>query len=325
MSFEEILGQEHVVRFLRSAIRENRLAHAYLFIGPPGVGKTQTAVSFAGQFLCQSSQTGQACGQCPSCVKVQKRAHPDLLWLAPEGQFIKIDAIREACRRLSLKGFESSRKILVVSDAEALHEESSNALLKTLEEPTPETVLILLATTLENILPTIASRCQKVFFSSLSQEHLEKILKEKYHQKGQALTYFVRIAQGSPGVAGHLVAGRLFERKNSLIDAALDSKLALSQFLSAMTRREDAPDEEADELLLVLSTWFRDLLLAKFSSEIRFLINADRAAEIQALAGDFSVAELEERLSAIADVAVGLEHNANRRIALGYLRGVLWK
>lgn len=325
MSFKEILGQEHAIRFLTGAVGENRLAHAYLFVGPSGVGKAETALCFAKLLVCEKPQQLEPCGQCPSCVKAGKMNHPDIQWLVPEGQFIKIDAIREACRRLSLKGFESLRKILVIAEAGALHEESSNALLKTLEEPTPQTVMILIATTLKGILPTIASRCQKVFFSALSEGQLEKLLKEKYHQKGEALTYFVRLAQGSPGVAERFVEERLFERKNRMIDAALNSRLALSQFLSTTTLGESEPDQDTGELLLVLSSWFRDLLLAKFSSDPRFLINADRTAEIRSMAGDFSVPELEERIAAIADVASALEHNANRRIALGYLRGVLWK
>ena len=127
MSFKEVIGQQSAVAFLKSAYKQGRIAHAYVFAGPSGVGKTNAAINFAKLLLCQGPKQEEPCDGCASCLKAAAGNHPDIQWVLPDGQFIKIDAVREACRRLSLKGFESSRKVLIVSGAQHLNDESSNA------------------------------------------------------------------------------------------------------------------------------------------------------------------------------------------------------
>lgn len=176
MSFKEVIGQENAVSLLKVAYRHNRIAHAYLFVGAEGIGKKKAALNFAKLLVCEDPKGEEPCDRCPSCLKGDAFNHPDIQMVSPEGQFIKIDAIREARRRLSLVGFESARKCLLIYDAQYLNDESSNALLKTLEEPTPNTVILLVADSIRSILPTIASRCQRIIFSPLSEKVIESIL-----------------------------------------------------------------------------------------------------------------------------------------------------
>ncbi|HQP91953.1 MAG TPA: DNA polymerase III subunit delta', partial [Candidatus Omnitrophota bacterium] len=181
MSFKEIIGQDGAVTFLKKAYSSQRLAHAYIFVGPDGVGKRTTALKFAQLLVCEDrDKKDEPCQKCPACVKAANLSHPDIQWVNAEGQFVKIDAVRQASRRLSLKGFESQYKVLIVPEAQCLNDESSNALLKTLEEPSTDTVIILIAPTLKKLLPTITSRCQRVVFSALDNETLGKILQEKF-------------------------------------------------------------------------------------------------------------------------------------------------
>ncbi|MEK7850080.1 MAG: DNA polymerase III subunit delta' [Candidatus Omnitrophota bacterium] len=323
MSFKDVIGQESATAFLKAAFSSGRIAHAYVFVGPEGIGKRKTALNFAKLLLCESPLAHEPCESCVSCLKAGGSNHPDIQEVLTEGQFIKIDAIREACRRLSLRGFESSFKILIITQAGALNDESSNALLKTLEEPTANTVIILIADTLRSVLPTIASRCQRVVFSSLKQEVIESILMKQWGASPEAATYLSLMSDGSLGSALKFHEDGLFSRKNDLIKNALDRNCGLDGLLDLSSKERQDRQENIQEALFVLSSWFRDLLLAKTGS--RSLINVDKKDDIMRDARSFSFAGLEERLDSIADAARDLKRNANARIALTKLRVELWK
>ncbi|MFH0940364.1 MAG: DNA polymerase III subunit delta' [Candidatus Omnitrophota bacterium] len=323
MSFKDVIGQESAVAFLKAAFSSGRMAHAYVFVGPEGIGKRKAALNFAKLLLCESPLAQEPCDSCVSCLKAGRFNHPDIQEVAPDGQFIKIDAIREACRRLSLRGFESSFKVLIVTQAGTLNEESSNALLKTLEEPTANTVIMLLADTLRSVLPTIASRCQRVVFSSLKQEVIESILIKRWGASPEAAAYLSLMSEGSLGSALKFHEDGLFLRKNELIKNALDRNCPLDGLMDLSSKERQDRQENIQEAVFVLSSWFRDLLLAK--TESRSFINVDKKDDIMRDARSFSFAELEERLNSIADAARDLKRNANARIALTKMRVELWK
>jgi len=324
--FKEIIGQESAISFLRSAYSARRLAHAYVFVGPDGVGKRTTALKFAQLLVCEDSKkTDEPCEKCPACIKARGSAHPDIVWVNTEGQFVKIDSIRQACRRLSLKGFESSYKVLIVPQAQYLNDESSNALLKTLEEPSADTVIILIAPSLRDILPTIASRCQRVVFSSLDRESLMKLLQEKFGVAKQESSYLAAMSDGSLGRALRYFKGQLFARKNSFIKEAFDQRLRLDDFIDVSKQERTQRDEKIEEVLGVLSSWFRDLLVAKACAGAGVFINIDREADIMRACRDLSFGEIELKLVAIADTLNEISRNVNARISLTKMRVELWK
>ncbi len=323
MSFKDVVGQESAVAFLKAAFSSGRVAHAYVFVGPEGIGKRKAALNFAKLLLCESPLGQEPCESCVPCLKAGASNHPDIQEVLTEGQFIKIDTIREACRRLSLRGFESSFKILIITQAGALNDESSNALLKTLEEPTANTVIILIADTLRSVLPTIASRCQRVVFSSLKQEVIESILIKQWGAPPEAATYSSLMSEGSLGSALKFHEDRPVFNEERSDNNALDRNCGLDKLLDLSSKERQDRQENIQEALFVLSSWFRDLLLAK--TESRSFINVDKKDDIMRDARSFSFSELEERLVSIADAARDLRRNANARIALTKLRVELWK
>lgn len=180
MSWEDLLGHDQWVERFRQAIRQNRLAHAFLFVGPPGVGKRRFAILLAKSLFCRSAQPAdlRPCGRCQNCVLVEAGTHPDLLLVSkPEDKSeFPVELLigdREhrgqegVCRALALKPVLAPRRILIIDDADFLNPESANALLKTIEEPPPGAVIILIATSLARQLPTIRSRCQIIRFRPL--------------------------------------------------------------------------------------------------------------------------------------------------------------
>lgn len=177
---------------LRRAAARGRLAHGYLFLGPAGVGKRLVARGLAQALFCRETNEKELapCGHCPACKQVLAQTHPDLLEIGcPEGKReLPIDLIAGAkdrrgreglCHDLSLRPMSASRRVAIIDDAERMNDESANALLKTLEEPPPGSILILLAADLEPILPTIRSRCQPLWFSALSIDDVAAILRHE--------------------------------------------------------------------------------------------------------------------------------------------------
>ena len=218
-SLKEIIGQETAIELLQKAVALERLAPAYLFAGPPGVGKSMTARSF--------SQIILSLGRSPTRLNlIEKRLqtdnHPDLLWVEPtyihQGKLltrkqakavglsrrappsIRIQQIREISQFLSRPPLEASRAVVVIEEAQTMAEAAANALLKTLEEP-GKAVLILIAPNNNALLPTLVSRCQSIPFYRLSEENLDRVLIKAGYQKSWENATLLAIAQGSPGEA----------------------------------------------------------------------------------------------------------------------------
>jgi DNA polymerase-3 subunit delta' len=206
MSWDRIRGQDAARYTFITAIERRRLGQAYLLVGPEGVGKRLFARELTKAFLCERPPARMtACGACPACAQVEAGTHPDLLFLrTPEGKHeLPVAAMREFCAQLALKPTRGPRKIGIVEDADDFNEESANSFLKTLEEPPPGALLLLIGTGTDRQLPTILSRCQIVRFAALSPADIAAILEA--HGVGDAAKRD-RLARLGAGSAGRALA-----------------------------------------------------------------------------------------------------------------------
>ncbi len=182
-------GHDPVFDRFRRTIRAGRLASTFLFVGPPGIGKKLFALQLAQGLLCERrpEEALDPCGACPSCVQVLAGTHPDVVVVkkATDKNFIPLELLigdkehrmREGlCHDISLKPYSGRRKVAVIDDADYLNQEGANALLKTLEEPPPKSLLILIGTGEQRQLPTIRSRCQVIRFSPLAESDVADLL-----------------------------------------------------------------------------------------------------------------------------------------------------
>jgi len=174
--WDDLVGQDRVASFLRKSAAEGTTTHAYLFVGPPGAGKKTAARALACALLCEDG----GCGTCAVCSRIKRGVHPDVRDFRPEGAATyMVEQAREIIRDTSLKPIEGALKVYILDHAESFNPGAANALLKTLEEPPDDVVLILLTTSWEAVLPTIASRCQVVRFAPVSPSTAVALLAER--------------------------------------------------------------------------------------------------------------------------------------------------
>ncbi len=177
MKFSEIIGQDKVIEILKSFIKSKEIANSYAFYGPKGCGKKTTALAFAQSLNCKNLQDFDSCGLCDSCRKIEKETYEDVaLFSAKKAKGFNIETAKEVKEWISLKTSKSEYKIAIIEAAEGITLEAENCLLKTLEDPPPNSCVILLATSPNQLLPTVNSRCVPIFFKTLSEKDVKKIL-----------------------------------------------------------------------------------------------------------------------------------------------------
>jgi DNA polymerase-3 subunit delta' len=217
MGFDDIIGHERPIRVLQKTLATGRVAHAYLFWGPSGVGKEKVAREVARVLLCadpETPQRGAACGRCPACHKVDSQGHPDVHVLVAAGASISVGDVRSLQETLSYQAFERGRRVAIIREAFRMTREASNALLKTLEEPSAGTHIFLLAQHRNQILPTLVSRCQSLRFDPVPEDQVRRLLEARGMEPNTARAA-AEISGGCPGA----VAG---EDVDALIDLEAD-------------------------------------------------------------------------------------------------------
>jgi len=219
-----------LVRAFTHVIRRGRLAHAYLFTGPPGIGKRLFAIELAKVLLCEDPDADkkeilEGCDRCPACVQIEAGTHPDFVYAErpEEKNEFPVELMREVREWFTLKSARGKGKVVVLNDAEDFNEESANCFLKTLEEPPPGSVVILITSNLDRQLPTIISRCQVIRFAPLPGSVIEEMLRSRKTEEGEPaipgamLPRLVRLSAGSLGTALALADLALWEFRRLLV------------------------------------------------------------------------------------------------------------
>ncbi|MFB0507571.1 MAG: DNA polymerase III subunit delta' [Thermodesulfobacteriota bacterium] len=314
MSFKEIIGHDRQIEHLRNAMRNGRLAHAYLFLGKEGIGKKVVALNLAKALNCLRGDE-EPCDECRPCLKVNHLHHPDVLLVEPHGQWIRIDQIRDLQRELSHRPYEGKRRVCILTDADRMRQEAANALLRILEEPPLHTVLILLAANGDFILPTITSRCQRITFNPLPPERIAEVLRSRLGLKREEAHILASLADGSLGKALQTDLDFVRRTRREIIERIIDlPSYGAEQILGLaeeMTNNNDLP-----MLLTMIHTWYRDLLSYKERGSRAQLINIDLSLEINEAAPGTDIPSLIRRMEVIQGTLWNLDRNANRQLTL---------
>jgi DNA polymerase-3 subunit delta' len=219
VSFDRLIGQEWLSGRLREAIRADRLPHALLIVGAPGSGKRALAREIGKALLCEGG-TGDGCDACRACRLVEHGNHPDFAVFSrqPEDSFVRIEAARALIAALALRPFGGGRKVAVLPEVNLLTEAAANCLLKTLEEPPGDAVLLLLADSAAEVLPTVLSRCQIVKVAPLAPEVVAEALKQRHGVPADRAAYAGAMSGGSLGRALELVEPDCYDMKRWVVE-----------------------------------------------------------------------------------------------------------
>jgi DNA polymerase-3 subunit delta' len=271
MSWQRIRGHELQKRSFERAWQRGRLAHAYLFVGPVGIGKHLFAVELAKALFCVNAPADrpEGCGQCAACSQVEAGTHPDCFTARrPDDSLeLPIGVMRDFCDKFSLKSATGKGKVAILDDADDLNEEAANCFLKTLEEPPPRSVLILVGTNVERQLPTIVSRCQVVRFAPLPDEVVIDLLRAEGGADEKLLPRLARLAGGSPGQARALADPDLWAFRQTFLaglagprpDSVALAK-TLTEFVEEAGKESGAQRRRAGLVLRLLIEFLDDAL-----------------------------------------------------------------
>ena len=324
MSWDMIIDQQRVKKVLQSSLQHQRLAHAYLFSGPEGAGKSAAAIEIAKIANCKYSAAAGACGKCSSCIKFHHLQHPNvnLIFALPVGKnekygdsptaklpdeeialiqeeirlkaknlyhriqipganTIKINSVREMRKESSMTMFGEGKRVFIVVDAEQLNDDAANALLKTLEEPHDNTLLILTTSQPERLLPTIISRCQHLRFDPLPEEEIAHALQSREGLRKDEAEGAARMANGSYRYALELRGTKIHERRSEAINFVRIALYKSHQELLAEIERITSAYEkhEIEEFLQFMESWFRDAMLITLGTRQLVLHSIDETVE----------------------------------------------
>jgi len=318
MSFKDILGHQRPIILLQRAIKNEKVVNSYLFLGSEGIGKKYVALQFAKALNClgKESEGGDACDHCSSCKKIDHALHPDVLVIEPEGQYIKVDQVRQMQRQLAYKPYESRHRVCILTAADRMAPYIPNTLLKTLEEPPLHTVIVLLANSSRFILPTILSRCQTIRFNPLPIPLLSKWLMEGKGFNEAEAHLLASLSEGSPGKALEIQEEiHQIPREELLIDWIGLKSLPIERMWNWV---ESLPSQRENLLLMleVAKTLLRDLVVVKTLKKEPNLIHSDLLPVMEPMAAKWSLSSLLKRMEILHQTTLAIRSNANTNLAL---------
>ncbi len=330
MSFKDIKGQDKPTQILKEYIKHSRLTGSYLFVGEEGIGKKLFAKTLAKAVNCEGGVV-DSCDKCASCLKIEKGRHPDVHIIGgpdspgvnlehsqamgiEDSDSIKIEYIRQLQKDINLKPYEGRKKVFIIDNAHNLTAEAGNALLKILEEPPLNSLIILISSKASLLFKTIISRCKMMKFYPLQRTELEEVLKKDFRLDDNLAHFLAYFCEGRIGRALKLKDTDILRERDRTIDTFTLARRPVQDKLSTENRSSVCAH------LNILAAWFRDMYLIKIGAPYRELINLDRKAELLRLMHRYTYVDLYEAFNSISGSLLNLERNINIKLLLTNLK-----
>jgi len=327
MPFRDLTGHRQLLELIAGAALRGTLPPSLIFAGPEGVGKRMAAVALA-QFLnCPNRTDDDSCGTCPSCTRIARQVHADVLLIEPgETGTIKIDQIRDAIERTAYRPFEGRRRVVIVDDADAVNVDGQNALLKTLEEPPAASMFVLVTPRPDVLLPTVLSRCQRLRFGRVAPADVVAVLMRDHGYSQTEAHAAASLSDGSIGLALEGGSEEFVEAREAaaglleLVASSRDPRRRLdgAKSLSGAARGGSDRDELARRLR-ALSSILRDLGILISRADERALANADLRPRLEPLLRSFDGERALRAFAAVDRALTALDRNASPKIVADWL------
>ena len=314
MLFSQVAGQEEIKASLIKSINNNQISHCYIFEGPKGMGKYELALIFAQSLLCEKF-ISNPCNECLSCVKMNSENHPALHVINHEEDTIKREEIDALIESIYKKPYESERKIYIIKSAHEMTVQAANTFLKTLEEPPGDSLVILLTTNINLLLPTIVSRCQTIKFRNVSRETIKSYLKENCSAADEDAAIAAEYSGGILNKAVNIIKGNddiLNKRAEiiNLFDKIINSD---SEIIYELENYFEDNKDNIDIFIENSMIWIRDIMFVQNNMD-ELMINKDfnRLAKIhgQSMKRDSNLMELMQKTSD------NIKSNVNYKLAI---------
>lgn len=317
MSFSGIYGHEKQIAILQKTIVQKRVGHAYMFSGINSIGKKTLAREFAKALNCELVENlHDACDKCSSCLKIGHANHPDMIFIEADGQFIRINAIREIQEQMKFKPSCGKWRAVIIDAADKMNDQAANALLKTLEEPSSSNILILISPRPYSMPATIMSRCRHMRFNPLPAATVTRFLMEQKGMDTEKAGLLAGLSGGSIGTALELdeedIAGFRAEIMQLLANAKKDDPISLLNLASFSGQDKKKIKQGLD----IINSCFRDALIFKETRRKEMLINRDKTSFIDALSQKLSGEQILRNIFLIEKSWETIEQNVNKTLTL---------
>ena len=311
MVASNVIGHDSIAQRLEFAFEQDRIPSGYLLIGPEGIGKSTLVKSFAQKMNCATQDN---CRICDSCKMFDGGRHPDFHVIKPEGQNIRIKQIHELIGHLDLKPVYAKKRVVLVKEANKLNPESANSFLKILEEPPLNTLIVLMTGDESQLLETIVSRCQKIYFSPLTQEEIRLVLDQNYTLDSDTMSFALCYAQGR-------VRKRFIEKAAQLANMRIQvlqllKQLTTEKLLDFSTLIDQWVKQNLHPYFLEFCmAWLRDFSSVR-RGDFDDLINCDLSEELSDIPSGFTDEKLQWCFELVVETELAIQSNASKALAL---------
>ena len=312
-TFKDVVGHKDIINYIRNAVREDKVSHAYILNGERGAGKKMLADLFAASLLCEKGGP-DPCNECHSCRQAESGNHPDIIKVTHEKpNSISVDDIREQVNNtIMIKPYQGPYKVYIIPQADMMTPQAQNALLKTIEEPPEYAVIMLLTENADTLLPTINSRCVMLKLRNIKDTLIKKYLMETMQVPDYKADMCTAFAQGNMGRAIMLANSEHF---NEIRDEAVQllkyiNEMELSEIVQAVSRIT-AYKLEINDYLDIIMIWYRDVLLYKATKDMDKVVFKDQIKYIKERAKRSSYEGIELIIESLEKAKARLKANVN--------------